>query len=70
MSSRISAAGRRAGLELSGPSAQVGAAQALARASEGVPAIAAAGRWADPKMPVAYTRGEAAATSATARVVR
>lgn len=66
---RIQAAAKAAGLEgqFSGHSPRVGMAQDLARRSEGMPALQAAGRWKTHAMPASYLREIQAEQGAVAR---
>ena len=66
---RLAAMARAAGLEgaFSGHSARVGMAQDLVRAGATIAQIQIAGRWASPRMPAHYARGELAARGAVAR---
>ena len=59
-----------AGIEgrVSGHSLRVGAAQSLAERGAGLVAMQKAGRWASPQMPARYTRSQAAAHGAVARL--
>ena len=53
---------------VSGHSLRVGAAQSLARRGAGLVAMQKAGRWVSPDMPARYTRSQAAAEGAVARL--
>ena len=63
---RASAAG--IGGRVSGHSLRVGSAQSLAKHGAGLVAMQKAGRWASPEMPARYTRSQAAAEGAVARL--
>ena len=63
---RASAAG--IGGRVSGHSLRVGSAQSLAKRGAGLVAMQKAGRWASPEMPARYTRSQAAAEGAVARL--
>lgn len=56
------------GGRVSGHSLRVGAAQSLAKRGAGLVAMQKAGRWASPHMPARYTRSQAAAEGAVARL--
>lgn len=53
---------------VSGHSLRVGSAQSLSRRGAGLVAMQRAGRWASPDMPAGYTRSQAAAEGAVARL--
>ena len=53
---------------VSGHSLRVGSAQSLARRGAGLVAMQKAGRWVSPDMPARYTRSQAAAEGAVARL--
>ena len=53
---------------VSGHSLRVGSAQSLAKRGAGLVAMQKAGRWASPDMPARYTRSQAAAEGAVARL--
>ena len=53
---------------VSGHSLRVGAAQSLSKRGAGLVAMQRAGRWASPDMPAGYTRSQAAAEGAVARL--
>lgn len=53
---------------VSGHSLRVGAAQSLAKHGAGLVAMQKAGRWASPHVPARYTRSQAAADGAVARL--
>lgn len=61
---------RAAGIDgrVSGHSLRVGSAQSLANRGAGLVAMQKAGRWASPDMPARYTRSQAAADGAVARL--
>jgi len=63
---RAAAAG--IGGRVSGHSLRVGSAQSLAKRGAGLVAMQKAGRWASPDMPARYTRSQAAADGAVARL--
>lgn len=63
---RAAAAG--IGGRVSGHSLRVGSAQSLAKRGAGLVAMQKAGRWASPEMPARYTRSQAAAEGAIARL--
>ena len=66
---RLAAMAGAAGLEgaFSGHSARVGMARDLVASGASVAAVQVAGRWASPRMPAHYARGELAARGAVAR---
>lgn len=63
---RAKAAGLRG--RVSGHSLRVGGAQSLSKRGAGLVAMQQAGRWASPDMPAGYTRSQAAAEGAVARL--